>query len=128
LSERSSEPEPDPLEPRPEPDPSVVGTPPEPDSGTLGPVFDTTSVVVACRSDPESSISGTTVLDAEPRPREDPDESCESSVPAWSSTLVTVADTGTGAGSVSAIDVTGGSDDVVVVELVIGTTVVWAGS
>ena len=108
-----SPPDPDPLESLS----SVVGTLPSPDSGTLGPVFDTGSVVSACSSDPELSIAGATVFDAEPRRSEVPDlgrgvEACASTTAMDSSTLVTVAGTvDVSAGTV----VSGGTVDVEVV-------------
>ena len=92
----------------------MVGTLPSPESGTLGPVFDGGSVVSPCSSDPELSIAGATVFDAEPRRSEVPDvgrgvEACASTTAMDPSTLVTVA----GTVDVSAgTDVSGGTVDV----------------
>ena len=112
MSESPPDPDPDPLESLS----SVVGTLPSPDSGTLGPVFDTGTVVSAW-SDPELSVAGATVFDAEPRRSEVPDvgrgvEACASTRAMDSSTLVTVA--GTVEVSAGAV-VSGGTVDVEVV-------------
>jgi hypothetical protein len=112
-------PDPDPLEPLPEPlepDASVVTAPPA--SGTLGPVFDT--VVEACSL--ESSISGTEVFGTEPRPGVpglEPGTATGAATTRWSSTVVTVVDTGASDVLVGAA-VVGGTVEVVLVVVVSG--------
>ncbi len=133
MSEPLFEPRRDPessFEPPPDPDASVVTAPPWPDpdasvvtappaSGTLGAVFDT--VVEACSL--ESSISGADVFGTEPRPvvteLEPGTEPCAATTTGWSSTVVTVVETGAGDVLVGTA-VVGGTVEVVLVVVVSG--------